>query len=197
MYITKKKNKIKKILTQLNLRQSKRQSNLMGFSLIETLIAVLIFSLLMVVIVGIFANLLKNYAVTKKTQINIENAQYAMNSMAKTIRTSDVLDYPSGSMNKFRVFDNSVDAGGVNCIEYKYTSTSSEIDTYSFSATDSSDCFSHSITSWPNVFAKNIASAYIYSIASTGSSYGRVTISLEVQDDTSLVPIQISVSLRQ
>ena len=117
--------------------------------------------------------------------------------MAKTIRTSDVPTInPAALMTTFRVFDNSVDTSGNNCIEYKYTS--SEIDTYSVNATDSTTCFGLStIPSSPNVFAKNIASAYIYSISSTGSSYGKVTISLEVQNDPSLVPIQMSVSLRQ
>ena len=195
----KQKNKTKKGLAQLNLRRNKRRSNLKGFTLLEALIAVLIFSLAMVMISGVFANLLKNYTKAKKTQKNIENAQYAMNLMAKTIRTSEIKSVASGSMTDFYVLDYSQN----KCIQYKYDSLNKKIQvgtTTDPSPADlTSDCNWGTIASFSDL-ATNIIDAKIDATPTTGSTLGKVSISLEVQDDsqqTSKIPIQMSVSLRQ
>ena len=167
-----------------------------GFTLIETLIAVLIFSLLMVIIAGVFANLLKNYAQAKKTQRNVENAQYAMNLMAKTIRTSDI-PTASGTITTFGVFDYSQG----KCIQYKYIASNKKIQvaTTSDVATNLSGCVS--FVSIPAAaysdLAINIIDAKIDATPTTGTTLGKATISLQVQDGTSTIPIQMSVSLRQ
>jgi len=59
-----------------------------GFTLVETMLAVFIFTLSMALLSSIFASFMKNYSVVKKNQKNLENAQYALNLMQKTIRTS-------------------------------------------------------------------------------------------------------------
>ena len=169
-----------------------------GFSLVETLVAVSIFSFLMVTIVGVFSNLLKNYTIAKKTQKNIENAQYAMNLIAKTIRTSNVpaIGAPY-SMTTFGVFDYSQG----ECIQYEYDSLNKKIQvaTTTDVATDLSGCVSFGsipATSYSDL-ANNIASANISAVPTVGATLGKVTISLEVQNDPSQIPIQMSVSLRQ
>lgn len=158
-----------------------------GFSLIETLIAVFVFSMAMVMFAGVFANLMKNYAQAKRTQKNIENAEYAMNQMAKTIRTSKLVTYSSSF--PLRVYDFTTGS----CIHYEYISPNISI---ASAATAVDDCTAGATLGAASTFADNIASANI-SATPTGTSLGKVTVSLIVRDDPSSVPIQMTVSLRQ
>lgn len=172
-----------------------------GFSLIETLIAVFVFALVMMVLAGVFANLLKNYAKAKKTQRDVENAEYAMNLMAKVIRTSEIGTDLSNSMSNLDLFDYSQGL----CIRYSYVSGDKRINiqTKSPAAVPSptfSDCNFLVGLSAPSVLADGIVGAKIEAEKSSSSARGKVTISLEVQDksqQTSVIPIQMSVSLRQ
>lgn len=173
-----------------------------GFSLIETLIAVFIFSLVMTMLIQIFVGFLKNYTKSRTTQRDIENVQYAMNLMAKTIRTSDVPNF-SGQMTSFMVFDYSQTAG--NCIRYTYDLNSSTISISLGTAGNLADCsLPSTVMSNPTVFVNNVVDAEIDSEKTvTGGpsiDYGKVTISLQVKDameGIARTPIQMTVSLRQ
>ena len=63
-----------------------------GFTLVEALVAVFVFSLVMISVVSIFSK----FVIVKKRsggiQRNMEDAKYAMELMAKTIRTSSVIE---------------------------------------------------------------------------------------------------------
>lgn len=184
MYIVKQKNKTKK-----------------GFSLLETLIAILVFSLAMVMLVGVFSNFLKNYAKVKKTQKNIENAQYTMNLMAKTIRTSEIASSIGPD-----VWDAATNLDLFNysqgkCIRYSYNGSAIQVQTNTGGTPATlADCDFNSLTSPANLVT-NITGASISATPTIngGASpvYGRVTISLKVQDGASEIPIQMTVSLRQ
>ena len=69
-----------------------KKNSLAAFTLIEVLVALMIFSVVLTGVSGIFGNFVKNYTASKQIQKNLENVQYAMNSMAKTLRTSAILD---------------------------------------------------------------------------------------------------------
>jgi prepilin-type N-terminal cleavage/methylation domain-containing protein len=171
-----------------------RQMSKKGFSLIETLVAVLIFSLAVTMLAGTFSSFLKNYARAKRDQHNIENAQYAMNIMAKTIRTSAV---NNGSTFPLKIYDYSQGL----CIEYSYSGNKIQYRTSSTPPsplTDPSTCDFTGITS-EDLTSDIITSAQVNAIATTTSPtvFGRVTISLNVGDTTKSFPIQMSVSLRQ
>ncbi|MFA5986221.1 MAG: prepilin-type N-terminal cleavage/methylation domain-containing protein [Parcubacteria group bacterium] len=62
-----------------------------GFTLIELMVSIFIFLIIMTAIVGIFARQIQAYRNARVSQNDLENAQFAMNYMAKTLRTATVL----------------------------------------------------------------------------------------------------------
>ena len=188
------KNKTKKTGDSKNVCHMSKK----GFSLIEVLIAIFIFILTITMLAGSFSSFFKNYTNSKKMQKDVENAQYAMNLMAKTIRTSSVPN-ASGSMGTFRIFDYSHPTD--NCIEYKYAS--SMITVSSVTKTDPTECNAASMPAAAALTSNNITGAYVLATPTSGSTLGKVTVVLSVQDQSSTVnkpyaiPIQMSVSLRQ
>ncbi|MEI7621618.1 MAG: prepilin-type N-terminal cleavage/methylation domain-containing protein [Candidatus Moraniibacteriota bacterium] len=100
-------------------KQKKTSENKKGFTLIETLISVFLFSFLMVMIAGSFTSFLKTYVQEKKMQNNIEQANFAMNLMAKTLRTSDVVYDATNSI--LNVYDFSQE----KCLRYRINGTAS------------------------------------------------------------------------
>lgn len=185
-----------------------------GFSFLEVMISVLVFSIMMTAVSMTFASLFKNYKNARGVQRNIENAQYAMNSMAKSLRTSSIISYTATSV-KFFNYSNS------SCISYKfsgpdnalqvasliYPSPSSEPD--QTLATKRTWCGNNSPSPYADMasFYVNDASfSVIPSSVGTGADpneVGEVTISMKVcassECDGSTndsVRIQSSVSLR-
>ncbi len=65
-----------------------------GFTFIEIIIAVFIFSLMMLAVTGIFSGSIGGYRTARITQKNLEDAQFIMNQMAKILRTSSVQENP-------------------------------------------------------------------------------------------------------
>jgi prepilin-type N-terminal cleavage/methylation domain-containing protein len=61
-----------------------------GFTLIELLVSVFVFLLIMLAVVTIFIREVEAFRNAKDSQRSLENAQFAMNFVAKTLRTSIV-----------------------------------------------------------------------------------------------------------
>lgn len=62
-----------------------------GFTLVELMVSIFIFLIIMTAIVGIFARQIQAYRYARVSQGDLENAQFAMNYIAKTLRTATVL----------------------------------------------------------------------------------------------------------
>lgn len=169
-----------------------------GFTLVETVVAILIFSISFTMLAATFSSFLKNYNEAKRNQRNVENAQYAMNLMAKTIRTSTLVsnetliqDFPLVG------YDHSQGA----CVKYIYDATEKKLQ-YQEAAgiTSPADCetasYDEDVT---DLTESNIESASVYAILTDTAAhkFGRVTISLSVGNSEKSFPIQMSVSLRQ
>lgn len=73
-------------------RRKKRE----GFSLIELLIVIFLVSLLMTAVTGIFLYMFNSYRTIRTMQKDVESAQFALNTMTKTLRTSTIM-VPNGS----------------------------------------------------------------------------------------------------
>lgn len=73
-----------------------------GFTLIEMMVSVFIFSLIITATVVVFAGYVKTHKYSRIVQRNLEGVQFAFNYMAKTLRVSDVID--EGSMHTDRIF---------------------------------------------------------------------------------------------
>ena len=169
-----------------------------GFSLVEILIAIFVFSITMVMLTGSFAGFYKNYLNAKRMQKNIENAQYVMNSMAKIIRTSKV----DASTTSFPL--DIYDYSQGRCIRYAYDEPDKKLLYYSKNDSDPDNCNyddlggSYNLT--PGIIARALIEAEPTTEEDGTTSYGKVTIALRLQDESNEVsdmPIQMSVSLRQ
>jgi len=86
-----------------------------GFSLLEVVLAVFIFSLIAVGITTYFANITLANQNTKRLQQNLEDTRFAMNRIAKVLRTSVVIN---PNVQTIRVYDYSQSS----CIEYAFSS---------------------------------------------------------------------------
>lgn len=61
-----------------------------GFTLVELMVSVFIFLMIMTATVTIFTREITAYRIARETQKNLENAQFTLNFIAKTLRTSQV-----------------------------------------------------------------------------------------------------------
>lgn len=168
--------------------------------MVEILIAVFVFFMAVAMLTGSFASFIKTYTNAKKAQRDVENAQYAMNLMAKTIRTSALVSSDS-SITDFPL--NIYDYSQEICVQYKYNQTDKKIQIGSITPAtenDPSSCQFESIATFSDLTAGDINSVAITAVPSNGYVLGKATIMLGVRDPsqaTPIIPIQMSVSLRQ
>jgi prepilin-type N-terminal cleavage/methylation domain-containing protein len=172
------------------------KKNKRGFTLLEVMVAVSIFALLMAASSTIFANAFKAYRNARAIQKDLENAQYTMNLMAKTIRTSSVMSLGSDNID---IYDYSQD----KCIRYKLSVN--KIITGSSTPSpsgDKSQCIFSASNELSNISVENLSFSGSSS-KKTPSIVGKVTISMKIcatlgcsGREKDAVQIQTSVSLR-
>ena len=170
--------------------------NKQGFSLVELMVAIFVFSVIMTAVVGVFARTASSFKRAKDIQKNLEDAQYAMNLMAKTIRTSSIVKcdedicVSSGeTYASIRIMDYSQD----KCIGYKIDSASKKLqssisnDIYTTeparikNAIDwCNDLGAGDFSAFSDMASGYIASGNFYVIPSASGTAGRVTISMEI-----------------
>lgn len=186
-----------------------------GFSLVEMIISIFIFSILILMLTGTFAGFYKNYSRQKKVQKDIENAQYVLNLMAKRLRTSVIL-WPSSppsestfflgsetSSNRLDTYDYSKGQCVRYFLEQDVADPSKKYIKYSLgSPSVPADLSTCNYTNDLKLSSVNINRALIYIKQSNLNKGGKATINLYVQDtslgqEASEIPIQSSVSLRQ
>ncbi|HAR99642.1 MAG: hypothetical protein US57_C0010G0009 [Candidatus Moranbacteria bacterium GW2011_GWC2_37_73] len=171
-----------------------------GFSLVETLIALLVFSFIIVMLMGSFSSLLKNYANVKKTQRGMESAQYVINMMAKTIRSSVFPSAPTSyaGVNQITMFDNSRSL----CVTYKYD-TDGLLKVFTAAGTVITDCDTNpSAASFTSLTAPNELSSFSFSGVPTDITdpmnpvFGKISITADAYGGNA-AKMQTTVSLRQ
>lgn len=91
-----------------------------GFSLIEAVVAIGIFSLIIAIVVVVFSRGVVSYRHTANLQKYLENAQFVMNDMVKQLRTSSVVN-PMGNpaSNTSPVSITFFDYSQSKCITYR------------------------------------------------------------------------------
>ncbi len=72
-----------------------------GFTLIEMIISVAIFSIIMTAIVVTFSSYIKTNRYSRIVQRNLESVQFAFNYMAKTLRVSNIIEGEGDDENIF------------------------------------------------------------------------------------------------
>lgn len=174
-----------------------------GFSLIETLISILVFSLAMTIIAQTFGSFIKSYVSEKKSQIDVENAQYALNLIEKTIRTSTiqtanasgVLDFNGADGKMIKMFDNSQS----KCVAYRFNANKIEKLTKAGTDNDISTCgnFVDNYTV-SDLTSNNISSMNVQGKISSLGEAGKISVALVVSEpaSTKSFNVALTVSLR-
>jgi prepilin-type N-terminal cleavage/methylation domain-containing protein len=174
-----------------------------GFSLIEALVAIFVFSIVAVMLAVLFSGFLKNYNASKKTQRSAENTQYVINLMAKTIRGSILLPGPAfGDASQITMFDTSRSM----CVIYKYETGVLKMSTAGDNGITIADVTKCNTTAAPMlaIFSELTKFGEVSKVSFTGIPstdgpprfFGKVLISANIAGSNSST-IQTTVSLRQ
>lgn len=169
-----------------------------GFTLIEMLVALFVFTLMMTATMQIFGTAFVGYRATRTVERDIENAQYAMNAVAKELRTGSVVS-DSGNRSYVQFYDHSQG----KCFRYRIASEKLQV--ASAISTGVVDC-DNSINFSPSDFTTISTGVVTGSFRVTPSEtvggparvVGKVTIALEIAENDTLhrARIQTTVSLR-
>lgn len=167
----------------------KKEENKKGFTLIEVLVSMFVFAIVMLATISIFAQIMSNYRYTRETQRALEDAQFAMNRIAKVLRTSTVV---SSSTSQIIAYDYSQG----KCVRYALNSVAREITETVTSGNSPNDCGSGGVSNVLNV-APLTGSFLAQSSDNASKTVGYVVMSFEVEGpDSKKIYIQTTVSLR-
>lgn len=166
----------------------------------EMIVAIFVFSLVMTTVMATFTSVVTARKRTKAIQQDVEDARYAMELMAKTLRTSSVL---SATATDLQMFDYSQS----QCTEYKYDNVAKKLGSLSGTWTNSAipnvtpACtFSGISNDMTSGFVGSANFSAISSAPAPSKKIGKVTIAMKVcynKDCSTDAPtIQTTVSLR-
>jgi len=165
-----------------------------GFTLIEVLVATFVFVIVMSSVSQIFVSAFSAYRREKIIQNNLENAQFAMNTMAKELRGSSITASSASSVKFYNY-------GEKTCYSYRIDVANKELLTIKQSSvSDLLTCNGTSLTP-TTVVVKDVTAGNFTIVQSSSSSapktVGKVTLSLQVGSvGKNPVNIQTTVSLR-
>lgn len=156
-------------------------------SFVEAIIAIFIFALVMFSVMMIFTSSFGGYKKADNMAKNIENAQFAMNLMAKSLRTSKIIS-PSGNFSNtgtLKIFDFS---DNINpCKQYSFNGTQVLVASYG-GATYATDpnCTAGTFSSFAPLTAQSISGSFsgLASVppapGTSPGTMGKVTIQMKV-----------------
>jgi prepilin-type N-terminal cleavage/methylation domain-containing protein len=159
-----------------NFRKNKK-----GFTLLEVLVAVGLFSLISVAVVGIFANVMKTSNEIRTTQKKVELAGTTIESMAKIIRMSDNVGYNEDAplVGDWNIYIRNTSQK--KCINYNFNSNRKELSVRDFIPGDPGECAvpgNYSVSSLTVLLSD--VDVFCDSILSTDTIAGKTTISVKI-----------------
>lgn len=169
-----------------------RQKN--GFSLVEVVVAMAAFTIIIMGTIQIMAQGSKNYRTTKNLQTNLEASQFALNLMAKELRSSSIIASTATSVQFYDYSQN-------RCISYGVSGGLLRRGSREFSDPDPNisrqDCVAGGAGA-PSVVATDITGVFFQVDPSTSSPphVGRVTVGFTVGTGSAASTVQTTVSLR-
>ena len=172
-----------------------------GFTLIEVIVSIAVFLIVMTAVTNTFTSGFSNYKSVKKAQKNLEDVQFAMNLIAKELRTSTVVvPATNHTVSTIRFYDYSQGA----CIEYviRATQITKAKKNIASLINPALDCAGSMGTATPLVQVGSapgalISGHFFVRPSVSGSVAGKVTISLQIRESaTQIARIQSTVSLR-
>lgn len=172
-----------------------------GFSLIEVVMAMGAFTLIMMGTIQILAQGSKNYRSTKLIQTNLETAQFALNAMAKELRTSSVVGASMGATSSSVTF---FDYSQNRCIQYRADESAGTLTkrSHAFGSTDpnanrtSCAAYTFTETSVPVLTDLSNQAFNVDMSTQTPPHVGRVSVALTIGTSGASAMVQTTVSLR-
>lgn len=171
--------------------------SLKGFTLIEVLVSLFIFAIIMIATSQIFASAFQGYRYTRTVQKDAENAQFALNILAKELRTSTVVSPTAGPFPQRSTSVQFYDHSQQTCFLYRILGGALEMASRT-AVPDVASCASASLVTFRTISTGTVIGNFLVTPSSIAPArVGRVTISLDVNEgSTHRVRIQTSVSLR-
>lgn len=167
----------------------------------EMIVAIFVFSLIMTTTMATFVGMTSSRKKVKAIQLDVEDARYAIELMAKTLRTSSVISPNALDVQDIRAYNYSEGM----CVEYKFNSTTNKLQSWSGAPNtegEMSTCSWPASTSLNDMTNGNIGDVH-FAIVKTGTTtVGKVIIAVKVcygNDCTAagdVTTIQTAVSLR-
>jgi len=164
-----------------------------GFSLVEMIVAIFVFSLIMTTVITTFVQAVGSRKKIQAIQQDIEDARYAIELMAKTLRTSSVV---SSTATEIKVHDYSQQL----CVGYSWSNNALWLSTAAW------DSIAKTCGTWTTPAVMTSNSLYGLSLIvtpSTSTSLGKVTIAMKICNKTvcsgptsDTTTIQTTISLR-
>ncbi len=179
-----------------------------GFTLVEAVISLFVFMLIMLSLSSTFVKSFTGYKNTRAVQKDAENAQFALNLMAKELRTSTIVSSGGSQPQQSVMF---YDYSQKTCIEYRIASVSKQLEKRSKPVTladplnpSSDDCNAvFTATSFLPIVKTEIGSVtgnfqftLSEKIAGGSGAVGKITVSLQITEGTQKANVQTTSSLR-
>ena len=164
-----------------------------GFTLVEMLVSLAIFSFVLIMMSGMFGSFVKNYKASRDVQVTLEDAQQSIGTMMKNIRTSIIV---SSNPQSVRIFNYS-QADGFKCLQYSFVGQTLEY-TVAIAAADPTMCSSTGTFSVPTEIISGRVTGAFDAVASSTGIVGKVTVAASLSQGTGseVIPVQSTVSLR-
>ncbi len=173
-----------------------------GFTLLEVVIALAVFSIITLGTIQVLAQGTKSYRNTKTVQSNLERAQFVLNAMAKELRTSSVVQSSiGGTVSTITFFDYSQG----RCIQYRADESAGTVAkrSHAFSSsdpdTDRTSCLGYIFTETYETVVSGLTDQMFSVDVSTPPPtphVGRVTAVFVIGTSGAATAVQTTVSLR-
>lgn len=170
----------------------------------EVLVAMFIFSLVIIATAQIFGSSIHGYRKGASMQQDLESAELALNSMAKVLRTSTIADSSSEGSGQSEVIVYDYVAGA--CVGYEIDSSTNRLNKKTYSTSDYNESASPptvdcSDAASPEAMVSGVQSGSFDVVKSDGTTtpkkIGKITIYLDISEDGEHhAKMQTTVSLR-
>ncbi|MDH4330598.1 MAG: type II secretion system GspH family protein [Candidatus Moranbacteria bacterium] len=165
--------------------------NTKGFTLIEVMIAMFIFVIMISASIISLMNVFGAYGRAKEVQGHIDNSQFAMNLMMKSLRTSSLIN---NTGTEITIFDYSRN----ECVQYNFDSGSTSLQTRAVTS-DYESCKTEGFggVEFLSMTSGDVTGKFWASESDANNNVGSVTVLLMInKGEKTEVDIQSSVSLR-
>lgn len=183
------------------------KKNKKGFTLIEVVVALAVFTIIIISASGAFASIFKVYKDARDLGENVKNSQYAVGLLGKTLRTSTIIGTTNNTYaTQITLFDYSRQTQ--QCIRYAFSS--GRLTELKNTVADVDACKTNAFTGTPVDMTTGYVTGSFYTVKTEGKDsgttgtageIGKVSIRLYVKNrstdsDSKYAKLQTSVSLR-